>query len=125
VSALRQTDKETKKLLFENSQDTLSTHAKILDLRKEVVVLQEKDEESQAKLARLEERATQQEVQIGQLKGELARKDELFNQIKEELTEDVVGAYGAGFEDAMAQVACMHPRVDLCQMGLTKRVVDG
>ena len=125
VSALRQTDKETRKLLFEKSQETLSAHAKILDLRKEVVGLQEKAEESQAKMGRLEERATQQEVQLGQLEGELARKEELFNQIKEELTEDVVGAYGAGFEDAMVQVACVHPGVDLSQTGLTKRVVDG
>jgi len=39
VSSLRQTDKETKKLLFEKSQETLSAHAKILDLRKEVIDL--------------------------------------------------------------------------------------
>jgi len=76
-------------------------------------------------MARLEERATQQEVRLGQLEGELVCKDELFSQIKEELTSDAVGAYGAGFEDAMAQIACVHPGVDLSQTGLTKRVVDG
>jgi len=36
-----------------------------------------------------------------------------------------VGEYGAGFKDCMAQVACLNPRVDLSQIGLTKRVVDG
>jgi len=51
-------------------------------------------------------------VRLGQLLGELVRKDELFNQTKEELTNDVVD-YVAGFEDAMAQVACAHPGVDL------------
>lgn len=64
-------------------------------------------------------------MRLGQLEGELVRKDELFNQIKEELTSDTVEAYGAGFEDVMAQVACAHPGVDLSQTGLTKKVVDG
>ena len=49
---------------------------------------------------------------LGQLEGELVRKDELFSEIKEELTHDVVGPYGVGFEDAMAQVACVHLGVD-------------
>ena len=75
-------------------------------------------------MTRLEERATQQEVQPCQLEKELVRKDELFG-LKEELTSEAVGAYGAGFEDAMAQVDCVHPGVDLSQTGLTKRVVDG
>jgi len=125
VSVLRQTDKETKKLLFEKSQETMSAHSRILDLRKEVVALQEKAEESQAKMAMLEERATQREVQFGQLEGELVRKEELFIQTKEELLNDAADAYGVGFEDAMAQVVCAHPGVDLSQIGLTKQVVDG
>jgi len=103
----------------------MSAHSRILDLQKEVVNLQEKVEESQSKMARLEKRATQREVQLGQLEGELVRKDELFSQTKEELLNDTADAYGAGFEDAMAQVACAHPKVDLSQTGLTNRVVDG
>jgi len=63
-------------------------------------------------------------MRLGQLEGELVRKDELFSDIKEELTNDVAGAYGAGFEDAMAQVACVHPGVDLSQTDLTKRIID-
>jgi len=58
VSDLRQTHKETNKLLFEKSQETLSAHSKVLSLRTEFVNLQEKAEESQAKMVRLEERAT-------------------------------------------------------------------
>ena len=46
VSDLRQTDKETKRLLFEKSHETLSAHSKILTLRTEVVILQEKAKES-------------------------------------------------------------------------------
>jgi len=97
LADLRQTDKETKRLLFEKSQKALSAHAKILPLRNEVIVLQEKAKETQAKMTRLEERATQQEVRLGQLEGELVCKGELFSEIKEELTNDAVGADGVGF----------------------------
>jgi len=125
VSDLRQTDKETKRLLFEKPQETLSVHVKVLSLRNEVIDLQEKAEESQAKMARLEKRATQHEVRLGQLEGEFVRKDELFNQTKEELTNDVTDSYAIGFEDAMAQVVCAHPEVDLSQTDLSKKIVDG
>jgi len=73
-----------------------------LPLQNEVVTLQEKADESRAKMARLEERATQQEGRLGQLEGELVRKDELFSQMKEELDSSAAWAYGAGLEDAMA-----------------------
>ena len=92
LADLRQSRKETKRLLFEK-----------------VIELKEKAKEVQAKMARLEEMATQQEVRLGQLEGELVRKDELFSEMKEGLTIDATRAYGAGFEDAMAQVACVHP----------------
>ena len=124
LADLRQTNKETERLLFKKSPEALSAHAKILPLRNEVIDLQEKVEELQAKMARLEERVTQQEVGLGQLEGELVRKDKLFSQIKEELDSDATGAYDVGFEDAMAQVECVPPRVDLSQTGLTKRIVD-
>ena len=65
---LRQIDKETKRLLFEKSQETLSAHLKVLSLCNEVIELQEKAEEVQAKMTRMEERATQQEVRLGQLR---------------------------------------------------------
>ena len=122
---LRQIEKDTKKLLFEKSQEALLAHSKILPLRNEVIELKEKAEETQAKMAKLKERATQQEVRIGQLEGELAHEVELFKETEEELTNDVAGAYGAGFEDAIAQVACVHPGMDLSQFDVTKRVVDG
>ena len=108
LANLRQIEKDTKKLLFEKSQEALLAHSKILPLRNEVIELKEKAEETHAKMVKLEERATQQEVQLGQLEGELAHKVELFKQTEEELTNDVV-----------------HPGRDLSQFDLTKRVVDG
>jgi len=113
LADLLHTDKETKRLLFEKSQEVLSAHAKILPLRNKVIELKEKVEEAQAKMTRLEERETQQKVRLGQLEGELVHKYELFSEIKDELTNDAAGAYGAGFEDVMAHVACVHPGVDL------------
>ena len=68
------------------------------------------EEEFQEKSSRLEE-------QLAKLKEKLARKDELFQQTKVELTKDAVEAYTAGFEDAMTQVACVHPGVDLSLTG--------
>jgi len=76
-------------------------------------------------MARLEEKSSQQEERLAKLEEELACKDELFNQTKVELTNDAADAYAAGFEDAMAQVACVHPGVDLSQTGLSKKIVGG
>jgi len=39
LADFRQIDKETKRLLFEKSQEALSAHAKILPLRNEVIAL--------------------------------------------------------------------------------------
>jgi len=119
LANLRQIEKETKRLLFDKSQEALQAQSKILPLRNEVIKLKDKAEETQFKIAKLEERATQREVQLGQLEGELPQKVELFKQTEEELTNDT------GFEDAMTQVACVHPEMDLSPFEVTKRVVDG
>ena len=90
-----------------------------------MVNLKEKVDEAQAKMAKLEERAIQREVQLGQVEWELAEKVELFNKTEEELNNDTVDAYGEGFQDAMAQFACVHPKVDLSPFAESKWVVDG
>jgi len=125
LASLRQSEKEVKRLLFEKSQEALQSESKILPLSNEVVDLKEKVEEAQAKMAKLEERATKREVQFGQVEGELSQKIELFKQTGEELTNDATDAYGAGFEDAIAQVACVHPEMDLSPFAESKQVVDG
>jgi len=76
-------------------------------------------------MAKLEERAIQKEVQLGRVEGELAHQTELFKKTKVELIEDVADAYEAGFEDALAQVACMHPGMDISPFVASKQVVDG
>jgi len=59
LADFRQTNKETKRLLFKKSQEALSAHSKILPLRNEAIELKEKAEETRAKMARFEERVTQ------------------------------------------------------------------
>jgi len=55
---------------------------------------------------------TQREVHLGKVEGELVEKVELFKKTEEELNNDVVDAYDEGFQDAIAQFACVHPKVD-------------
>ena len=86
--------------------------AKILPLRTRVIELEEQAEETKAKMAKLEERATNQEVQLGRVEGELAQQGETFKKTEAELIEDAANAYAAGFEDALSQVACVHPEMD-------------
>ena len=59
------------------------------------------------------------------MEGELAQQAETFKKIEAELIEDVADAYGAGFEDALAQVACVHPEMDTSPFSTSKCVVDG
>jgi len=76
-------------------------------------------------MAKMEERATQQEVQLGRVEGELAENIEQFSKTEAELIEDAADAYIAGFEDALAQVACVHPELDISPYVVSKRIVDG
>jgi len=122
---LRQSEKEAKRLLFGKSQEALQLELKILPLCNKVVELEEKVEGMQAQMAKLEERATQREVQLGQVEGELAEKVELFKKTEEELNNDAADAYGKGFQDAMAQFACVHPEMDLSPFAESKWVVEG
>ena len=124
LANLHKLEKEVKRLLFEKSQEALESESKILLLYNKVVELEEKVEEMQAKMAKLEERVTQRKVQLGQVEGELAEKVELFKKTEEELNNDVVDAYGEGFQDAMAQFAWVHPEVDLSPFAESKCVVD-
>jgi len=71
------------------------------------------------------QRASQREVLLRQVEGELAEKVESFKKVEEELTNDVVDAYDEGFQDAIAQFACVHPEVDLSPFAESKCVVDG
>jgi len=125
MASLHKTEKNAKKALQDKSQEAVQLEAKILPHRTNVIELEGLVEEMKEKMARLEERATQREVLLGQVEGELAEKVESFRKIEEELTNDAAGAYSEGFQDAIAQFACVQPEVDLTPFGEAKCVVDG
>ncbi|KAK7377729.1 hypothetical protein VNO80_03160 [Phaseolus coccineus] len=103
LGSLRQSEKETKKLLFSKGKEALQLEAKILPLRNKIIELEEQAEGTQVKMTKLEERATNQEVQLGKVEEELAQQIELLKKTEAELTEDAADAYGEGFGDALAQ----------------------
>jgi len=88
--------------LFEKSQETLRLYARNDDLRSEVDGLKKE-------LGSRDEEMAQLKKEMAKVKEEVICKDELFQQTKDELTSDVANSYAAGFEDAMAQVAYVHP----------------
>jgi len=90
-----------------------------------VVELEEQAEATKAKMAKLEERTVSREVQLGRLEKEHAEKTEHFQKDEAKLLEDAADGYGGGFEDALAQIACVHPEWDLTPLSTLKRVVDG
>ena len=49
----------------------------------------------------------------------------MLEKTREELTKDVANSYRMGFDDAVAQVTCVYPELDLSKIGLGKVVVDG
>jgi len=79
--------------------------------------LEEEAVATKAKKTKIEERATNQEVQLGWAEAELTQQPENFKKAEAELIEGAADAYAAGFEDALAQVACAHPEMDASWMG--------
>ena len=84
-----------------------------------MVELENEAETTNAKMAKLEERATNQEVQLGRAVAELTQQAQKFKKTEAELIEDAADAYVAGFEDALAQVACAHPEMDASPFATT------
>ena len=90
-----------------------------------MVELEEEAEAIKARMAKLEERTTDREVQLGRVEAELIEQVEAFKKIEAELIDNVADAYVAGFEDALAQVACVHPEMDTLPFATLNQVVDG
>jgi len=125
LSSLRQSEKDFKKRLFDKGQEYTDLESRVLHLRTRVVELEEEAEATKAKMAKLEERATNQKVQLGRVEGELTQQAEAFKKTEAELIEDATDTYATGFEDALAQVACVHPEMDTSPFATLDRVVDG
>ena len=125
LTSLHQAKKDLSKRLHDKSQEAVELEAKILPLRTRAIELEEAAEASKAKMTRLEERSTNQEVQLGRVEAELLQQAKRFEEAEAELTGDAVDAYDAGFEDALAQVACAYPEFDASSFATSNRVVNG
>jgi len=94
LASLRHSEKDAYKALHDKGQEAVELDAKILPLRTHAVELEKLVAKLKGKIAKLEETTTQREVLLGQVEGELVEKIESFKKIEEELTNDVVDAYG-------------------------------
>jgi len=125
ISSLRQTEKEIKKRIFDKGQLYTDLESKVLPLRTKRVELEKEIEVAKAKIAKLEERATNREVQLGRVEAEFTQQAKNFKKAEAELIEDAIDAYVAGFEDALAQVACVYPEMDASPFATSNCVMDG
>ncbi|XP_068504340.1 uncharacterized protein [Phaseolus vulgaris] len=124
LASLRHAETDLSKRLHDKGQEAVELQANILPLRMEKIKLEEEAEAMKARMARLEERATDQEVQLCRREAELTEQAAKFKEIEAELTEDVADAFASGFEDALEQVACAHPEIDLSLFSMSKQVVE-
>ena len=79
---------------------------------------------SKSKIVGLERRSISREVQLGQVEAELLQQAKRFEEAEAELTGDVLDAYDAGFGDALAQVACAYPGMDITPFTTSNRVAN-
>ena len=123
--SLCQSKKDLSKRLHDKCQEAVKMEAKILPMRIRVLELEGATKASKAKMARLEEKSINREVQLGRVEAELLQQAKRFEEGEAELTKDVVDAYDAGFEEALAQVACVHPEMNASPFAASNRVVNG
>ena len=146
-------EEEANKKLHAASQKYTELVAKLVPLHEKVVEMTAAAEASKVHTSNLETRCTPQEVNLGKVEGELAAKNEAFNllqaeftkqtealavvqkelasqaersqKVEKELLEDGAHAFAAGFEEALSQVACENPGVNVSNCAPTKEGVDG
>ena len=112
-AALREELAHLSKQLYAKCREVTELEARVLSLRIRVFELEEADEVSKSKITGLEQRSISREVQLGQVEAELHQQAKRFEEAEAELTGDVLDAYDAGCGDALAQVACAHPGMDI------------
>jgi len=113
------------KLLHAKRQEVSVLEARVLALRVRVFELEEADEESKAKIVGLEQRSVCREALLGRAEVELHQQAKRFEEAEADLTRDVLDAYDEGFRDDLAQVACVHPKVDITPFTTSNLVENG
>ena len=113
------------KLLHAKCREVTELEERVLSLRIRVFEIEEVDEASKSRISRLEQRFISREVQLGRVEAELHQQAKRFEEVEAELTGDVLDAYDEGFRDALAQVACTHPGMDITPFIISNCVENG
>jgi len=109
------------KLLHAKRREVTELEARVLSLQIWVFELEEADEVSQSKITE----SISHEAQLGRVEAELHQQAKRFEEAEVELTGDVLDAYDEGFRDALAQVACAHPGLDITPFTVSNCVENG
>jgi len=59
------------------------------------------------------------------MKKELASQAERSQQVEKELLDDAANTFAAGFGEALSQVVCEHPEMEVSNYAPTNHVVEG
>ena len=62
---------------------------------------------------------------LAAMEKELASQAARSQKVEKELLDDATNAFATGFEEALSQVVCEHPEMDVSNYGPTKHVVEG
>jgi len=125
LASLHRCEKDLFKQLHAKCREVAKLEARVLPLRIRVFELEKDAEVSKSKIAGLERRSINREVQLGQVEAELLQQAKRFEKAEAEMTGDVLDTHDAGFEDALAQVACAHPEMDTTPFTVSNRVANG
>jgi len=125
LAHFRRSEENISKQLHAKCREVTELEARVLSLQIRVFKLEEADEVSKSTITGLERRSISYEVQLGQVEAELHQQAKRFEEAEAELTGDVFDAYDAGFGDALAQVVCAYPRMDITPFTVSNCVENG
>jgi len=124
-ATLREEVVHLSKLLHAKRQEVTILEARVLSQRVRVLKLEEPDEESKSKIMGLEQRSVSREVQLGRAEAELHQPAKRFEEAEGELIGYVLNDYDEGFRDSLAQVVCVHSRMDITPFTVSNLVENG
>jgi len=75
--------------------------------------------------AELTKQLAEKAVALADMKKELASQAEHSQKVEKELLDDAANAFATGFGEALSQVVCEHPEMDVSNYAPTNHVVEG
>ena len=112
------------------SQDKMTTLEELcasqeINLGKVEAELGAKNEAFDTMKANLAKQLTEKAKALEDLEEKLASQVECSKKVEKELLDDAANAFVVGFEEAMFQVVCEHPEMDVSNYNPVNHVIDG